>query len=80
MIIAKHPCIIPYPEVLKDNPVKVKITEDCNGCMYCIDFFECPALLLNEEENRVEIDRMFCVDCGVCLNACPRGAIIPVGD
>jgi len=80
VIIAKHPCIISYPEVLKDNPVKVEITEDCNGCMYCIDFFECPALLLNEEENRVEIDRMFCVDCGVCLNACPRGAIIPVGD
>jgi len=80
VIIAKHPCIIPYPEVLKDNPVKVEITEDCNGCMYCIDFFECPALLRNEEENRVEIDRMFCVDCGVCLNACPRGAIIPVGN
>jgi len=80
VIIAKHPCIIPYPEVLKDNPVKVEITKDCNGCMYCIDFFECPALLRNEEENRVEIDRMFCVDCGVCLNACPRGAIIPVGN
>jgi len=77
VIIAKHPCLIRYPEVCDENPVKVEITDDCNGCNYCIDFFECPALYLNEEENRVEIDRRYCVDCGVCINVCPRGAIIP---
>jgi len=78
-IIARHPCIIRYPEVCEDNPVKVEITDDCNGCNYCIDFFECPALYINEEKNLVEIDRMFCVDCGVCIDVCPKGAIIPVG-
>ena len=80
VIIAEHPCLIRYPEVCDENPVKVEITEDCDGCMYCIDFFECPALLLNEEKSRVEIDRKYCVDCGVCINACPRGAIISIGD
>jgi len=78
VIIARHPCIIKYPEELEENSIKVEITDECNGCNYCLDFFECPALLLNEEENRVEIDRKFCVDCGVCIFACPRGAIIPV--
>lgn len=79
VIIARHPCIIQYPEEIEKSPIRVKITDECNGCNYCIDYFECPALYLNEGENRVEIDRALCVDCGVCLNACPRGAIIPFG-
>jgi len=77
VIITRHPCIIRYPEELKESPVRVEITDDCNGCNYCMDFFECPALYLDEKKNLVEIDRKFCVDCGVCIHACPRGAIIP---
>jgi len=80
VIIARHPCLIRYPEELKENRVKVKITDDCDGCNYCLDFFECPALVLNEEENLVEIDRKYCIDCGVCVDACPKGAIIPIED
>lgn len=79
VIIARHPCLIRYPEICKENPVKVEITDDCDGCKYCLDFFECPALYLDEERNIVEIDRKFCVDCGVCIDACPKGAIIPIG-
>jgi indolepyruvate ferredoxin oxidoreductase alpha subunit len=78
VIIARHPCLIQYPEELEEGRVKVKITDDCNGCNYCLDFFECPALVLNEEKNRVEIDRKYCIDCGVCIHACPKGAIVPV--
>ena len=78
VIIARHPCLIQYPDKIRQHPVKVKITDECNGCNYCVDFFECPALRLKEKENRVEIDRGLCVDCGVCVYACPRGAIIPI--
>jgi len=77
-IIARHPCLICYPEARREVTVKVEITDDCNGCNYCIDYFECPALRLNEEQDIVEIDRKFCVDCGVCINVCPRGAIVPI--
>lgn len=78
VIIARHPCLIRYPDVCMESPVKVEITDDCDGCQYCIDYFECPALYFREEYNCVEIDRNFCVDCGVCIHACPKGAIIPV--
>ena len=78
VIIARHACLIRYPDVLHENPVKVEITSDCDGCQYCIDYFECPALRMSDEKGRVEIDRNFCVDCGVCIHACPKGAIIPV--
>jgi indolepyruvate ferredoxin oxidoreductase alpha subunit len=78
VIIARHPCLIRYPDVWKEHPVKVEITDDCDGCQYCVDYFECPALYLSEEKNRVEIDRNFCVDCGVCIHACPKAAIVPM--
>ena len=76
VIIARHPCLIRYPQTGVVNPIRVEISDDCNGCRYCLDYFECPALYLDEERDRVGIDRGLCVDCGVCLNACPKGAIV----
>jgi indolepyruvate ferredoxin oxidoreductase alpha subunit len=80
VIVARHPCLIQYPEARREISIRVEVTEDCNGCRYCIDYFECPALRMIEEEERVEIDRKYCVDCGVCINVCPRGAIVETGD
>jgi len=76
VIIARHPCIIRYPEVCQVNRIVVEINDECNGCMYCIDFFECPALRPDESEDVVKIDRTLCIDCGVCIHVCPRGAIV----
>ncbi len=76
VIVARHPCIIRYPEVCQTNRIEVEITDQCNGCMYCVDFFECPALRPDEKEEIVEIDRTLCIDCGVCMHVCPRGAIV----
>jgi indolepyruvate ferredoxin oxidoreductase alpha subunit len=78
VIIARHPCIIRYPDAGRECRIEVTITEECNGCRYCVDYFECPALFMNEDENIAEIDRTLCVDCGVCVKVCPRGAIVPV--
>ncbi|UCE41509.1 MAG: indolepyruvate ferredoxin oxidoreductase subunit alpha [Candidatus Aminicenantes bacterium] len=77
VIVARHPCLIRYPDVCQEKPVKVTITEECNGCMYCVDFFECPALKPDKEEDLVRIDRTLCTDCGVCVQVCPREAIVP---
>ena len=77
VIIARHPCLIRYPDVCQEKPVKVAITDECNGCMYCVDFFECPALQPDKEAELVRIDRALCTDCGVCVQVCPREAIVP---
>jgi len=78
VIIARHPCLIHCPDKHMEKPQPVEITEDCDGCNYCLDYFECPALVASVGEKLVEIDRKFCVDCGVCIHACPKGAIIPI--
>jgi len=82
VVISRYPCVIDLArkgEVTERIPVDV--TDDCDGCAYCIKQFECPALLIYHEdegkdEKYVTIDRILCTDCGVCLNVCPKGAIV----
>jgi indolepyruvate ferredoxin oxidoreductase alpha subunit len=54
----------------------VEVTDDCDGCKYCLVAFECPALELNSGTGRVEVDRRTCVDCGQCIKACYKGYIV----
>jgi len=81
VVISRYPCVIDLArkgEITEHLPVE--ITDDCDGCAYCIKQFECPALIYHEDEAQdekyVSIDRILCIDCGVCLNVCPKGAIV----
>jgi indolepyruvate ferredoxin oxidoreductase alpha subunit len=76
VVLAKHPCIQDRRAGKAEPGLKMKITEDCTGCRWCIDEFECPALLFDEEKNRVSIGDALCTGCGVCRHVCPSGAII----
>jgi indolepyruvate ferredoxin oxidoreductase alpha subunit len=76
VIIARHPCIIAYRDEAISERRRVAITDDCVECNFCIDRFECPALYRDEELGRTNINRVLCVECGVCLNICPKGAIV----
>ncbi len=62
-------CAVACPRSVISMPV----AEGCVGCGYCLSEFGCPSLVMNE--GKVEIDRMTCVDCGVCVYACHQGAI-----
>jgi indolepyruvate ferredoxin oxidoreductase alpha subunit len=78
VIISRHPCVIAYRGEAIPEKKRVTITEDCTECNFCMDRFECPALYHDEELGRTSIDRQICSDCGVCLQICPKGAIVEV--
>jgi len=54
----------------------VKVTDDCDECGFCHKRFECPALYVDVENEKTEINQTLCAQCGVCLNICPQGAIV----
>jgi indolepyruvate ferredoxin oxidoreductase alpha subunit len=80
VVISRYPCVIDQARKGETGEyVPVEITEDCDGCGYCIKHFECPALIFHEEnaeEKYVSVDPLLCTGCGVCLNVCPKGSIV----
>ena len=81
VILSRYPCVIHRARQGGSGECRpVEITGDCDGCGYCIKHFECPALIYHDqdEENKfTSIDRMICADCGVCVEVCPKDAIVP---
>jgi indolepyruvate ferredoxin oxidoreductase, alpha subunit len=76
VIIARHPCLIANRAGAIPERKKVVVTEACEECNLCIDRFECPALYRDEALGRTAVKQALCSGCGVCLEICPKGAII----
>ncbi|MEJ2069622.1 MAG: 4Fe-4S dicluster domain-containing protein [Syntrophobacterales bacterium] len=76
VIIARHPCILDRQARKTQAVYEMEVTEHCIGCRHCLDDFECPALVFDDLSNRVDIDQIRCIGCGVCLHVCPEGAIV----
>jgi indolepyruvate ferredoxin oxidoreductase alpha subunit len=49
----------------------------CIACGYCFKRFECPSMI-REKDGCLKIDRLTCVDCGLCIMACGQEAIYQV--
>ncbi len=49
----------------------------CIACGFCLKRFECPSMIRGED-GRVKIDRLTCVDCGLCTQVCGQEAIYQV--
>ncbi len=77
VVISRHPCLIDRLREEKPGwePMKVGVADTCDGCGYCIEHFECPALVLNQNEKQVYIDTVLCNGCGVCISVCPKKSI-----
>jgi indolepyruvate ferredoxin oxidoreductase alpha subunit len=75
VVIFRHPCML-----LKEKQAVIPVRVDpdkCIGCKFCINYFNCPGLVFDEGSKKAYIDERFCVKCGVCVNVCPHGAILP---
>ncbi|MCG6894666.1 MAG: indolepyruvate ferredoxin oxidoreductase subunit alpha [Desulfobacteraceae bacterium] len=80
VVIARHPCLL--GRSVRDNSVldrAVEVTEACDGCGWCLEHFECPALVPEGEGEPIRIDPVLCVRCGVCAEVCPKEAIRQCG-
>jgi indolepyruvate ferredoxin oxidoreductase alpha subunit len=76
VIIADRPCVLYDDAPVTATPIPVIITEECDGCQYCTEAFECPALVLRADKSRVDVNYSVCVDCGQCIDACHKGFIV----
>jgi indolepyruvate ferredoxin oxidoreductase alpha subunit len=76
VVISRAPCLIDKQATLTKatGPAPI-VTDACDGCGYCVQQFECPAIILTEDESHVEIDPVLCSGCGVCGHVCPKHAI-----
>lgn len=75
VVIANRPCVLFDPSPVRADPRPVLITEDCDGCRYCLEVFDCPALVLRDDGSRVDVDEKVCIECGQCVDACYKGFI-----
>ena len=82
VIIARRPCLLDRSRTETRHPfIRVQVDQDdCDACHYCIQHFECPALITEGEDNPVRIDPAGCTGCGVCLHVCPKKAIKIIGN
>ncbi len=79
VIIARRPCLVHTRGLPPEERVEVEVTDKCNGCKVCIERFECPSLVFDEETEKVRIDELTCAGCGVCVEVCARKAIVVKG-
>lgn len=76
VVIARHPCVIAYRDLAVQNRKEITITDECIACNHCIERFECPALYHDVLEDKTRINPALCIGCGVCVDVCPKGAIV----
>ena len=77
VVIARRPCLMAHArqEGRPSSAPRPMVTDRCQGCGFCLKYFECPALIFQGEKEAVSIDENICAGCGVCVNVCPHQAI-----
>ena len=69
VIIAQRPCALLKTVKYTGH---CHISDKCKKCKVCMKL-GCPAI--SEKDGKVIIDKNQCNGCGLCINACPFGAI-----
>jgi indolepyruvate ferredoxin oxidoreductase alpha subunit len=75
VIISRHPCVIGFKDTAIPEKIEVQVSDECDDCGFCHLRFECPAMVRNEITQKTEVNPVLCVQCGVCLQICPKDAV-----
>lgn len=49
----------------------------CGNCRACIEALGCPAIGMDASRERVTVDPVWCIGCGVCAEVCSNRALAP---
>jgi indolepyruvate ferredoxin oxidoreductase alpha subunit len=66
----------------RKSKARFRITDKCQDCRHCLDYFGCPAMQLSEkpEEGRMFIDTDLCSGCAFCVQWCEAIRPLKAGD
>ena len=71
-VVARHPCLLFSKTGRQAYSDDLDLGATCNGCKRCVNLFDCPGLIFDEEAKKVRRDEGLCVNCAVCLFVCPQ--------
>ncbi len=76
VVISRSPCLLSQPkDKVKPRFKSMAVNDSCDGCGFCTSHFECPAIILDKEDEVMTIDPLLCSRCGVCIHVCPKNSI-----
>lgn len=80
-VAARAATILSKKQIELEPTISHVVTENCDGCAYCVDPCPFKAITLIEYEaaggikKRVEVNDSICKGCGTCMATCPKKAI-----
>ena len=78
LVVVSAPCLLTASRKGEQPFEKRRVEVDgekCTGCMVCVNEFGCPALVFDADSEKVHVDELSCVQCGLCAQVCLKGAI-----
>jgi indolepyruvate ferredoxin oxidoreductase alpha subunit len=78
LVVVSAPCLLTASRKGEQPFEKRRVEVDgekCTGCMECVNEFGCPALVFDAGGEKVHVDELSCVQCGLCAQVCLKGAI-----
>jgi len=78
---ARAATILSKDQIELEPTISHVVTENCDGCAYCVDPCPFKAITLveyvvnGEIKKRVEINEAICKGCGTCMATCPKRAV-----
>lgn len=73
------PVLKVLPEACDRCPIdKFMVTDACRNCVAHNCIASCPKQAITVVQNRAYIDKLKCVECGLCKRSCNYGAIIEI--